>query len=334
MRLNSDKKRKNMKKIALLAFLLLVGCASKQETQNQLTSIQIIDRNGFNETISAEERLNRYTGIDFRSAQPYTKVVRQYASKASIMTSYHPNGELKQYLELKQGRAHGRYEEYFMNGQKKIETYVIEGIGDLSPEAQKSYLFDGISRVWDEEGNLTAEIPYDRGRMQGEASYYRAEGELMKSVSFKNGAVHGTVCEYLEDGTKLYEEIYEMDLLRSGTYPDGFVERGNGKRAVYQEGVLKALYTYVNGQPDGPVLEHSPQGELISTYVIKEGKKQGEEWIYYGKDRPKMSIEWNGDCMHGLVKTWYQEGVLESEKEMMNNARHGRSICWYRDGNL
>jgi antitoxin component YwqK of YwqJK toxin-antitoxin module len=35
-----------------------------------------------------------------------------------------------------------------------------------------------------------------------------------------------------------------------------------------------------------------------------------------------------------MVKTWYPTGVLESQKEMSNNAKNGVLTAWYRDGNL
>ena len=35
-----------------------------------------------------------------------------------------------------------------------------------------------------------------------------------------------------------------------------------------------------------------------------------------------------------MVKTWYPTGILESQKEMANNAKNGVLSAWYRDGNL
>ena len=148
----------------MLILILLTGCGNRQgEEENRLSSIQIVDRNGFKETISAPERLRYYEHTDFFAPQPYEKVMRVYTRNTqgktpSKMTTYHSNGELWQYLEVVNGRARGYYREWHENGVLRLELTVIEGLGDLSEEAQLSWIFDGPSRAWDSEGHLLAEI--------------------------------------------------------------------------------------------------------------------------------------------------------------------------------
>ena len=62
-----------MMKRYFLLFILLAGCASKSATSDDLVSIQILDRNGFSETISAKDRLKNYEQADFTAPQPYQK---------------------------------------------------------------------------------------------------------------------------------------------------------------------------------------------------------------------------------------------------------------------
>ena len=38
--------------------------------------------------------------------------------------------------------------------------------------------------------------------------------------------------------------------------------------------------------------------------------------------------------MQGVAKTWYDNGVQESKREMSNNIKNGILTAWYRDGNL
>jgi uncharacterized protein YcfL len=85
-----------MKKIAtLFLILILTGCASKAaQNTNDMATIQILDRNGFSETISAKERLGKYENTDFLTPQPYQKVVRIYGKSSqgkttSKITTYH-----------------------------------------------------------------------------------------------------------------------------------------------------------------------------------------------------------------------------------------------------
>src|SRR4029079_14760136 len=136
-----------------------------QEGSSPVVSMQLIDRNGFAETISNKERINTYKEVDFLQPQPYQKVLRVFARNAggqssSKITSYHENGQIWQYLEVINGRAHGFYREWFANGKMHIEAYLIEGLADIHDLAQKSWVFYGMSRVWDEQGNVVAHIQY------------------------------------------------------------------------------------------------------------------------------------------------------------------------------
>ena len=38
--------------------------------------------------------------------------------------------------------------------------------------------------------------------------------------------------------------------------------------------------------------------------------------------------------MQGTTKTWYENGSLESQREMANNSRSGLAMAWYADGSL
>src|SRR5580693_7742726 len=110
----------------LLLTLLLSSCCKRcQDKSDVMVSMQTIDRNGFTETISNRERLSSYHTTDFMQPQPYQKVLRVYGrntagQSSSKITSYHDNGQLWQYLEVVDGRSHGKYSEWYSNGKQKI----------------------------------------------------------------------------------------------------------------------------------------------------------------------------------------------------------------------
>ena len=88
----------------------------RSQNGDKISSIQLIDRNGINETISNQDRVALLRKADYLRSQPYQKVVRTYRPNdegkiASKMTTYHENGEIWQYLEAQGGRAHGEYKE-------------------------------------------------------------------------------------------------------------------------------------------------------------------------------------------------------------------------------
>ncbi|QVL57812.1 MAG: hypothetical protein KFB93_01675 [Simkaniaceae bacterium] len=362
--------------ILAIAFLsLLVGCGSQQKVnQERMTSIQIVDRNGFKETISSIDRIGIYERTNFLAPQPYEKVVRMFARNdtgktPSKLTSYHENGEPWQYLEVMNGRACGIYREWHSNGVLRLDIQVIEGLGDLSEEAQIGWIFDGISRVWDEKGNLLAEINYEKGTLQGNANYYHLNGQVSKIIPYENDLIEGDLVYYSEQGKVIgktpyrkgkregiatykgdkmqpsYSEEYRGDLLIQATYHDFAgkiierIENGAGKQAVFIDGSLHSIREYRNGIPEGEVRLFDPQGHLTTLFHVKDGMKHGEEWVYYASygnndPKPKLYLEWYEDAIHGICRTWFGDGTLESEREMMNNQKQGIASAWYKDGSL
>jgi antitoxin component YwqK of YwqJK toxin-antitoxin module len=359
----------------ILSILMLTSCMSQQKTsESHMTSIQIIDKNGFKETITSMDRLKIYEGADFLSSQPYDKVVRMYArgnngKTLSRITTYHENGEPWQYLEVLNGRASGIYREWHDNGILRLDVVVIEGIGDLSEDAQKGWIFDGLSRAWDEKGHLLAEIHYDKGKLQGNSHYFYPSGQISKLVPYENGLIDGELLYYNEKGQVVgktpyqkgkregmstykgderqpcYSEEYHNDLLMKATYHDfsGKISyqiiKGEGKQPVYVNGMLQTVRAYKEGIPEGEVQVFDKYGQLTTLYHTRSGMKDGPEWVYYSsleerEPTPKLYIEWQDDVIQGICRTWYPNGRLESERELLNNQKHGISSAWYLDGSL
>jgi antitoxin component YwqK of YwqJK toxin-antitoxin module len=360
----------------LLIFILLAGCATHnaKEDSAPVTSMQIIDRNGFAETFNNKDRIAQYQKIDFLNAQPYQKVLRVYGRNAqgqstSKITSYHENGQLWKYLEIVDGRAHGMYREWFPNGQMKIEATLIEGMADIHDLAQRSWVFDAKSRVWDEQGHLIAEITYDKGILHTPSLYYYASGKLQKIIPYDAGLIEGDLLVYDEEGKALeqipyhlgrkqgtaqsfwpnravlYTEKYENDLLQEAVYYDAqgecvaAIKGGTGSQALFKEGYLYSLIAYDHGVVDGYISLFHPNGSLHSSYNVRNGKKNGEEWEYYPsvpgeKPQPKLCVYWHDDRLQGVVKTWYPNGMMESQREVNGNKKQGLCFAWYKNGDL
>lgn len=369
---NSKKSRasKPWHSLLLIPLLLSVGCANRSTSSpEQIVSIQTINRNGFSETISNKDRLEVYQKTDFLIAQPYQKVLRVFGrdkngKSLSKITSYHSNSQPWQYLEAIDGRANGLYQEWYENGQLKIEARVIEGMADLSDIAQASWLFNGSSFIWDEQGNLLADFAYDKGILQGEAHYYYPNGKLAKVIPYEKNVIHGRLTHFDEQEQRIeiipykqgekegeafslwhrnqlkYLEQYQDGLLLCACYWTAQgeklaqIENGRGKQALFREEKLHAFIAYKEGKPEGLVELYNPDGILISTYTWKAGKKEGEEWEYYPNQNPKLLMNWHSDRVQGVMKTWYESGVLESQREMSGNKKQGLSLAYYKNGEL
>lgn len=363
------------KQVLIFSLLILASCGMKND--QSLSSIQIIDRNGMNETISAKEKLDTYGKVDFERPQPYHKIVRVYRKDQegkihAKATTYHENGHIYQYLELVNGRAHGLYKEWFPNGVLRMQAGVMEGIGDLTESAQASWIFNQQSMVWNEDGCKIAEIYYDKGSLEGVSKYFHPNGKLSKVIPYLKDKIHGKMqifdeaenvigetdyFEGLKHGVSIFkggsdspprEEIYQKGFLLEGKYYNynqelvSEIHKGFGTRAVFTKGVLKSEHEYRHGIPEGQVYLYREDGSLESKYFIRQGKKEGQEWNYYypsteeerKNPAPMLCIDWQNDEIHGVVKTWYVNGKLESEREMNHNKKQGMAIAWYRDGSL
>ncbi len=360
----------------IFALILLSSCASRTSKDQSATvvSMQIIDRNGFTETISNKDRLTSFQTTNFLTSQPFQKVLRIYGRNSdgqstSKITSYHENGQLWQYMEAIDGRAHGIYQEWFPNGVQKIQAHLLEGVADIHDLAQSTWVFQGECKVWDDQANLTAEFNYEKGVLQNTATYFFPSGKLKKTIPYQQGEIHGVMQTFDEEGhlieeipyykgeksgvakaywnpdQLLFVEVYENGYLKEAEYfeRDGNciadVKAGQGKLASFKEGNLSSLFTITNGLLEGEMQFFHPNGALHCAYTLKEGKKNGEELEYYPTEKnetpkPKLSLNWNEDKIQGQVKTWYPNGRLESQREINDNKKQGTSFAWYKNGDL
>lgn len=369
-----------MKHLIFLSIFFLIffsSCSSKISTEPELVSIQLVDQNGLSETISAQNKLSSFNSVDFTSQQPYKKVLRVYkkdqeGKSHTILTSYYPNGQIEQYLECISITANGMYRKWHQNGSLHIEAKVIGGPADISPLAQKDWLFEGPCKVFNEDQKLIANITYRKGNLEGLSTYYYPDGVLKEEVFYKQGNIEGIKKTYYKSGTPLQEENFasgvkqgkttgyfedekiafteefEDDFLINGKYHDkegkllSEIQKGKGEKTIfYPDNSIEQLVSYKNGLEDGLVKCFTKKGELAQSYFQRQGKKQGRETLYYlkseGATKPeetKLIIEWDDDTIHGSIKTFYLNGKQESQKEMSRNKKNGMHFAWYENGDL
>lgn len=362
-----------------LSALLFVATACNQTSSfyvsdPNLVSINIIDQGGVSETISNPERLRQYEKVDFLAPQPYQKVLRVYGrddqgNVQAYITSYHPNGEPKQYIEVVNGRACGVYKEWHPNGQCKVKANVMGGTPDLNTGAEKSWIFDGVCTAYDEKGNLEAEIPYCKGELEGITIYYHPNGkiwkkipakknklegvsevfldtgELFQTTTFRDGDRNGVAIRYWCGGRIASEETYVQGKLICGHYWDingkqvSQINAGKGFKALFGKDALCELQEYTGGFQEGSVKVYDKKGNLVKVYNIKNNLKHGEETEYYEQDgsaepRIKLTVNWVEGKIQGWVRSWYPDGVQESQREMSANTKNGILTAWYVDGSL
>lgn len=289
---------------------------------------------------------------------------------SSYITSYHENGYPRQYLEVVNSRAYGAYQEWHSNGVQKIDAHIIGGNADIVEGAERTWIFDGCCNVWDENGRQVASIPYAAGQLEGESVYYHQNGTVWKNIPYHKNKIDGVMNILQEDGTPFQHTCYQNGLKEGEStrywnafqiaaeenYYDGFlafgryydlngdciaqIDEGKGLRAIFSKDCLCELHEYHNGVLDGKIQVFDKYGRIVKSYHMKNDVKQGEEICYYDAPRikktlsPKISMNWYDGKMQGVVKTWYENGQQESQKEMSNNKKNGHSTIWYDDGSL
>ena len=98
---------------------------------------------------------------------------------------------------------------------------------------------------------------------------------------------------------------------------------------------LHELQEYQNGVQEGRVKVFDEGENLISLYSMKLGEKQGEQIDYFPSSKQtKLLLTWNAGVLQGAMKTWYENGQLESQREMSENCKQGLLSAWYRNGAL
>jgi len=350
--------------------ITILGSCSPRAYQKQLSSVHIVDHNGFAETITSQERVKRYQSIDFTKPQPYQEVSVKYSKLRNntipgIIISYYDNGNVKQCLETINTKASGLYKEWHSNGKRKLESIIINGIADLAPSSQDSWVFDGQCKAWDEKGNKEATILYVSGNLEGISTYYHPNGNIWKVVPYRDNEIDGQVYIYVSTGNLLQsteyingkkhgtslklwsekaiaatEKFHEGKLL-SGEYTDsngkavGKITNGNGNKVLFGKNIISEIHEYRNGKQEGSVSVYSETGGLSQKYHMANGQKHGEETLYYPDGSThQLSIVWCEGVINGPVTTWYQNGMMESHREVKNNHQQGIASAWYTDGSL
>lgn len=352
--------------IFLSLCIFLTSCGSGN--QQKLAKVHLTNQKGFTETVTNRDRLKNFESEQALKVQPYKKVIRVYKKGAvtkSLISTYHPNGQLHQVLRCKDGQAHGAYKEWYSNGALKISSYVIKGIPDIDISGQNSWVFEGESRAYDEKGTLQAIFNYKNGSLEGDAVHFHPSGQIKQKTPYLLNKINGTDSTFDEGGNlieKTYyknglkegvsqsfwgknricsEEHFENGMLTNGTYFDslgkllGQVKEGFGVSATFHKDKSFDLKEYQHGSEKGKVQVYDSKGKMTNSYFQANGQKTGKETLFNPTTQvPTLSIDWVDGKIHGAVRTWHENGQLESQREMSLNRKQGISTAWYPDGSL
>lgn len=146
--------------IIIFIFLFVLGCKTPTEYNPQL-------KKGENYTFTSDEN------------EPITGsiVVKDSIGKIRIVGS------------LKEGKIHGRWQEFFSNGQLKHDRNYIEG------------KFQGINKEYYKNGQLKWIGKYGLGEKTGFHKKWYENGKAKSEIYYINGKIEGLWKQWNQDGS-------------------------------------------------------------------------------------------------------------------------------------
>ncbi|MES2274351.1 MAG: hypothetical protein V4487_09200 [Chlamydiota bacterium] len=264
-----------------------------------------------------------------------------------------PNGRLKIDATVIGGTADvspGSQQDWLFDGLSQVWDEQGKLVAKIPYEKGS---LEGRSVYFYPSGLIEKEFPYVKNTLEGEAFEFLPDGGLKSKRTYKNGLKDGSSQGFFANQQTAWVEEYLEGFLSKASYYNSNgdlvsqIENGGGFQAVFEKNTLLFLVEYRYGRPEGRMQKLTPQGELQISYHLKNGKKQGEEIEYFLQSEqlsegsapleqplPKLSLTWNENAIHGTVKTWYNNGRLQSQREFCRNQKQGPALAWYRDGSL
>ncbi|MFN0064848.1 MAG: toxin-antitoxin system YwqK family antitoxin, partial [Chlamydiales bacterium] len=200
---------------------------------------------------------------------------------------------------------------------------------------------EGNARYYHPNGGVWKIIPYAKNQIHGMQKIFLPSGEIFQTTEYVNGAKEGHATRYWDISHIAFHEKYIEGSLEEGTYYDregkvvSGIKNGKGFRAIFGRETLERLEEFQGGKEEGSVRIFDEEGRVVCTYQVKEGEKHGEELSYYdNSEKPKLLLTWNKGVLQGIMKTWYENGNLESQREVSQNQKSGLLTAWYENGAL
>src|SRR5450830_120641 len=150
------------------------------------------------------------------------------------------------------------------------------------------------------DGKIEKQVAQDgQGRQDGVTSLYRADGSLESRGNWRHGLPEGTHQQYHATG-KLREA------------------------SVYREGK----------RVDGPVQTFDANGKLSTSYVLREGRMEGELLTYFQDGKVAGRTQVSKGKFNGSSAEYYPDGAVRATMTLVNDLPVGEALEFYPDGNV
>ncbi|MCC5917532.1 MAG: hypothetical protein JJU02_09430, partial [Cryomorphaceae bacterium] len=269
--------------------------------------------------------------------------------------NYYNSGILLNHMQLKDGKRHGPYFHYHVNGKFQAKSNFKDGeldgeslnyFDDGRVETVKQYKegkLDGPYIDFFRDSILYMKGQYIDGEETGEWEYYHENGKLARKGAFEKGKRTGLWVEYSKGGKKSVEAIYEEGKL------NGLVTNYDlQERVVYVETYEKGKLTaYTQFDADGNEVKSvsARKGnidvEIKNVYGITtvkgkivSGDRDGK-WEYFDDHGVKTrETYYRKDELNGLATHFYPDGKISAKTPFSDGSENGLTRGYHRNGAL
>ena len=163
-------------------------------------------------------------------------------------------------------------------------------------------------------------IQYSEGKKNGLFLEFNKDGYIIKKVDYKNDLIDGAYCEWGRNGRLLSKQEYKAGQLDGRTvicYDNGFMQeeseykegKKNGVTIWYSyadkmQGPKAVMYTYVNGQFEGPQEVYYESGYLKSVKMFSENVANGSAYELYEDGSVKSECTYKKGEIKGKMKEY------------------------------
>ncbi|MBB3697601.1 hypothetical protein KMW28_05405 [Flammeovirga yaeyamensis] len=244
----------------------------------------------------------------FENGRVHFKAKYKNGLKQGEYVSFYVEGAKKTVAHFKQDKMVGTMKKFFPNGTVQIEHNISKNYwkeyypsGKLMNESEMlGEVRNGVTKVYDQEGNLKQKGTYKEGKIDGKYyTYFPKSTTVQKESDFVDGKLEGESKEF------------------------------------YTSGVLKQVIPFENNIEHGLRLEYYESGQLMSENRIVKGRTTGNYKNYYEDGQLKSEmITALGKEQKGVFREFSEKGILLKEGHMQQGKMHGITKGFYDDGAL
>jgi antitoxin component YwqK of YwqJK toxin-antitoxin module len=204
----------------------------------------------------------------------------------------------------------------------------------------------GLWLIKDDQERKVVELNYRAGRRHGTGTWWHANGEVRRRLTFQEDLLHGSWQEWNAESRLLTENWFV-----AGQRIDKQTNNFADDRPESEVSFLEAKLTLV-GEDDwwnARLASYQPSGERIQTGPVKawydngqrhmagyykDGQRHGEFAWWHANGHRKMMATYDKGQQVGKWIWWHENGIKAAEGSYANNQAIGQWTAWNEAGEI